>query len=183
MKNHPTIGAATILILIGLFFLLNNAGLLDDLDLNAEKLWPGFVLLGGLAFLLQFFMGGDRDPGLIFVGTAATLLGLYFFLFTFNVELPFEFENLSGPIDWDDSGALWPAYPLIGGIAFVVMSLFSRKRDEFGLGIVAMIVGVVAFFYTLGGEELKDLVQFWPVLVILWGVGLLLQRLFRGGQR
>ncbi len=179
MQDRPSIGAAIMLILVGLFFLLNNAGMFDDLDMDAEKMWPALILLGGLAFLFQFFLGGDRDPGLVFVGTGAMLLGLFFFLFTLNVALPFEFENLSGPVEWEDSEYLWPGYPLIGGIAFIAMSLFSRKRDEFGVGLVAIVVGVVAFFYTLGGEGIKDIARFWPVLVILSGVWLLLQQVFR----
>jgi hypothetical protein len=76
------IGPAVILILLGVFLPLNNAGALGDQELE----------------------------------TAAMLLGLFFFLFTLNVELPFEFENLAGPVDWDDSAYLLPAYPLIGGI-------------------------------------------------------------------
>ena len=138
MRKRSSIIPATVLILLGLFFLLSNLGALKGLDLSAEELWPGFVVLAGLAFLFQYLLGA-RDPGLVFVGTAATLLGLFFFLFTLNVELPFEFENVKGPIDWGDSAYLWPAYPLIGGIAFVMMAILSRERDVLGVGLVAML--------------------------------------------
>ena len=179
MRKRSSIIPATVLILLGLFFLLSNLGALEGLDLSAEELWPGFVVLAGLAFLFQYLLGA-RDPGLVFVGTAATLLGLFFFLFTLNVELPFEFENVKGPIDWGDSAYLWPAYPLIGGIAFVMMAILSRERDVLGVGLVAMTVGVVAFFFTLGRPEgLEEVAQFWPVLLVLLGGGLLLRPLFR----
>lgn len=183
-ERSSSIVPAVVLIVLGLLFLLNNVGVFDDVELDFEKLWPGFVFLAGLAFWLQFFMDGARDPGLVLVGTAGVLLGLFFFLFTLNLELPFETENLSGPIDWDDSAYLWPAYPLIGGIAFVLMSLFSRKRDELGVGLVAMAVGIGAFPFTLGQSEgLEDLVKFWPVALILLGVFSLLRYAFSGGRR
>jgi len=183
-ERFLSIISAVVIILVGLFFLLNNVGAFEDVELDLEKLWPGFVFLAGLAFWLQFFMDRARDPGLVLVGTAGVLLGLFFFLFTLNLELPFETENLSGPIDWDDSAYLWPAYPLIGGIAFVLMSLFSRKRDELGVGLVAMAVGIVAFPFTLGQSEgLEELVKFWPVLLILLGVVSLLRFAFLGRRR
>jgi hypothetical protein len=180
MKERPSIGLAFVLILIGLFFLLSNAGVFEDLDLEFDQLWPAFVVLAGLAFLLQYLVGGRRDPGLVFVGTAATLIGLFFFLFTLNVELPFEFENLRGPIDWDDSEVLWPAYPLIGGIAFVMLSIFDRDQGALGVGLVAIAVGVIAFPFTLGSSaEWEEYARFWPVLLILVGGWQLLRLLFR----
>lgn len=184
MNQRPSIGLAFVLILVGLFFLLSNAGAFEDLDLDIEQLWPAIVVLAGLAFLLQYLAGGRHDPGLVFVGTAATLLGLFFFLFTLNVELPWEFDNLRGPIDWADSEALWPAYPLIGGIAFLMLAIFDRDRGALGVGLVAIAVGVIAFPYTLGsGEEWKEIARYWPVLLILAGGWQLLRPLLRGRLR
>jgi hypothetical protein len=180
MNGRPSIGLAIVLILVGLFFLLHNVGAFDDLELSIDELWPGFLVLGGLAFWLQYLFGGTRDPGYVFVGTAALLLGLFFFLFTLNVELPFEFENLSGPIDWDDNEFLWPAYPIIGGIAFVLLGILGRDRGALGVGLVAIAVGAIAFLFTLGrAEDLKEIGRFWPVLLILIGGVALLQPVFR----
>jgi hypothetical protein len=180
MNGRPSIGLAIVLILVGLFFLLNNVGVFDDLELSIDELWPGFLVLGGLAFWLQYLFGGTQDPGYVFVGTAALLLGLFFFLFTLNVELPFEFENLRGPIDWDDSELLWPAYPIIGGIAFVILGIFGRDGGALGVGLVAIAVGGIAFPFTLGrAEGLEEIGRFWPVLLILIGGVALLQPLFR----
>jgi hypothetical protein len=180
MNGRPSIGLAIVLILVGLFFLLNNVGAFEDLELSIDELWPGFLVLGGLAFWLQYLFGGTRDPGYVFVGTAALLLGLFFFLFTLNVELPFEFENLRGPIDWDDSEFLWPAYPIIGGIAFVMLGIFGSDGGALGVGLAAIAVGVIAFPFTLGSAEgLEEIGRFWPVLLILIGGAALLQPLLR----
>jgi len=180
MKERPAVLPALFLVLLGLFLLLKNVGVLDDLSLDAEEMWPGLLVIGGLGFLFQYLLG-DRDPGYVFVGTAATLLGPFFFLFTLNLELPFETENVRGPIAWSDQAYLWPAYPLVGGIALVMLALAGRERDTFWVGLVTMAVGGVASFFTLGRPEgTEEIAQFWPVLLILLGGGTLLRGLARG---
>jgi hypothetical protein len=182
MRRRPSIAPALILILIGVFFLLSNAGVFDDLDLDIEELWPAIIVLVGLAFLLQYLLGGG-DPGLIFVGVVVTLIGLFFFLFTLNVELPWQFENLRGPLQWEDMEFLWPVFPLIAGISFVLLSILGRDRGALGVGVVTLAVGLIALPLTLGSDEgLERIAQYWPVLLILLGAGLLLRPLF-GGRR
>jgi hypothetical protein len=181
MNDGPPIALAVILIVIGLFFLAVNVGVFQDLDLEIDRVWPGIMILGGIAFWAQYLLGGTRDPGYTFVGTAALLLGLFFLLFSLNVELPFTFPNLEGPIDWEDNAYLWPAYPLIGGVAFVVLGLLARDRGALGVGLVAMAVGAIAFPFTLGRREgLEEIAQLWPVLLILVGGWALLRGLLRG---
>lgn len=183
MKERPSFGIAITLIAVGLFFLLRELGVFGDRSLSFEELWPGILVLAGAAFLIQFFLGGTRDPGFVFVGTAAFLLGLFFFLFTLNVELPFSTNELIGPITWNEMEYLWPAFPIIGGIAFVAMSIFSRESDVFWVGIVAILVGIVAFAFTLGiADGADELVKYWPLLLILLGGGMLLRQLFSGRQ-
>lgn len=181
MKSRSSVVPAALLILLGLLFLLNNMGAFEDLDLpSIDKLWPGIIVLVGLAFLVQYVVGGARDSDLVFVGTAATLVGLFLFLFTLEIELSFE---RVGRVDWGDMAYLWPAFPLIGGVAFVLQAILSRggRRDALSVGLVAIVVGVGAFYFTLGRpEELEEIVRFWPVLLILLGGASLLQYLFRG---
>ena len=110
-------------------------------------MWPGIVVLVGILFWLGFIFGKDHDPGLAFVGTIVTLTGLFFFLFTFNVDL----LGL-GRVDWGDMALLWPAFPLIVGIAFVVLWAAGRFRD-WGVLIPAgilLLVGFGGFAFTLG---------------------------------
>jgi hypothetical protein len=179
MKERPSLGIAIVLIAVGSFFLLRELGAFGDRALDFEELWPGILVLVGAAFLLQFFLGGTRDPGFAFVGTAALLLGFFFFLFTLNVELPFRVDEIPGPIDWDDMEYLWPVFPIIGGIALVAMSILSRETEAFWVGAVAIIVGGVALAFTLGlADGTAELVKYWPLLLILLGGGMLLRQLF-----
>jgi hypothetical protein len=182
--ERPTVGLAVVLIVLGLFLLLNNVGALEDLDRDIEELWPGLVILAGVAFLLQFFVGGTRDPGYVFIGVAAILVGLFFFLFTLNVELPYEFRRVRGPLQWRDMTYLWPVLVIIFGIALIALALLGGDQDALGVGLIAIALGVIALPFTLGQTgALQDIEQYWPVVLIFIGCGLLLQQLGRGIRR
>jgi hypothetical protein len=157
---------ALILIGIGVFFLLINTGVLGGVNLG--DLWPIFPVLIGAGLLLQFFIGGLRDPDLVFGGTIFTLTGLFFFLFTLNVNVA-----PLGPITWSDMARLWPAFPTIVGIAFVLRWVLGGLRES-GLLIPAAIllaVGLGGFSFTLAGfPAFRLFFDYWPVLLIILGV-------------
>jgi hypothetical protein len=176
MEERPAVGIAIVLVAVGVFFLLSNLGVFQGYDVNPGDLWPGLLVLGGLAFWLQFLLGGAHDPGLVFVGTAALLLGAFFFLITLNVRVPFENARLGARFDWGDNEYLWPVYPLVGGIAFILLGLLDRDWGAFGLGVVAAVVGAVSLPFTLGIlEDTEKLAQYWPLLLVLIGVLVLLR--------
>jgi hypothetical protein len=168
---------ALILILLGLWFLAGNLGVhLPGMD----AMWPIFPLGGGLLFLGGYLFG-RRDPGLIFVGLAATLVGAFFFLFTLRVPLPV--AGMQGGVRWSDMGRLWPAFVVIGGASFIALFLAEGQRDwaVFSMGAVAVIAGCVAFLFTLGwlaGDLGRLLVKYWPLLLVIAGLAALLQAVF-----
>ncbi len=161
-------GAA--LIVLGAWFLMGRLGIdLPDLD----QLWPIFPTLGGIMFLLGWAASGDSDPGLVWPGVTATLVGLFFFLFTFG---------LFG-IEWDDMSRLWPIFPLIGGLAFVA-TWFAGKFKEGGLlvpGTAGMAVGILGLFFTLGGWTAETVQRVGAVILILVGLGIVIRSLRSGG--
>ena len=162
MKNtqSSTVWAGLALIGLGIAFLVATT-------VGWDKAWPIFPALGGLAFLAGYVTSGFRDDGLVFVGVAATLIGLFFFGFTLGIW------------EWEEMAQLWPVFPLIGGVAFIASFLAGRARDwgVLGLGLVGIIVGVVGLAITLGGLE-SDIWKYWPALIILVGVFGLLTGLF-----
>ena len=126
-----------------------------------DKMWPIFPVIGGLALLVGYLLGGAQDGGLAFLGTAALLIGLFFFGFTLGVW------------DWGDMSRLWPIFPVIGGVALLVLFLVDRRaRRDLGLlgvALAAIVAGIVGLLYTWGYVS-GDILKYWPVLLILIGV-------------
>ena len=178
MRNRPSFLPAFILMFAGLLFLLNDLGTLDSLELRPEEMWPGLLVLIGVVLWAWFLFSDNPDNGLAFWGTLTVFLGLFMFLFTLNVELPVSVQKLSEPIDWKHLAYLWPVGLLILGLAFIARALFSGNLNMFLRGLVVILLGVVAFFFTLGSADwLLDMAQLWPLLLILGGGVLLLQRM------
>ncbi|MGH2521265.1 MAG: LiaI-LiaF-like domain-containing protein [Anaerolineales bacterium] len=157
-----------ILILLGGWLLAQNLGVgLPGLD----QLWPGFPLFFGLAFLLQFFLGGRTDDGLVFVGVAATLIGAFFFAFTL------------GLLHWSDMGRYWPVFVLIGGAAFLAQ--WVVRPSQRGLlipALMALLVGGVALLLTLGRASpalVEQVTKLWPLALIVAGLLTLAGYFFR----
>jgi hypothetical protein len=168
MDRRGALIPALVLILIGVFFLLVNLGVLPKLSI-AES-WPGIVMFVGIMFWLGFIFSRGHDAGLAFVGTIITLIGAFFFLFTLHTFVPGY-----GSIQWGDQGRLWPAYPMIVGIAFVVLWIAQRFRDGGVLipAAILLVVGLAGFSFTLGDvTPFRDIVRFWPALLI--GLGLVI---------
>lgn len=162
-----TIIPALALILLGTYLLLN------ELDVGIpgwDVIWPVFPFAGGLAFLGGYVFGQRRDPGQVFVGTAATLVGIAFFFITL------------GPLEYHDLGTWWPVFVLIGSAAFLAQWVAARFRDwgVLFLALVALVVGGAGLAVTLrllGPETTELLPRLWPVLLILVGLMVLLRTL------
>jgi hypothetical protein len=175
MDRRGTLITALTLIIIGGYFLLVNLNFIPALGMS--QLWPGIVMLVGILFWLGFIFGKDHDPGLAFVGTIVTLVGLFFFAFTLNINL----FGL-GRVDWSDMSLLWPVFPLIVGIAFVVLWIAGRFRD-WGIlvpAFVLLLVGIGGLSFTLGKVPFfQNVLQWWPLLLIGAGLLVLLRSVFR----
>lgn len=164
MKNNRTgaiVGGVALVVLGALLLLarLTNWGEWT----GWENIWPVFPVGFGLLFLVAYFAGGLKDGGLAFLGTGLILTGAFFFGFTLK----------PGLWEWEDMAKLWPLFPLIWGLAFVVDFVAERRKRRdvggLGFGLVAMVFGGVALAYTHGylGE---DVVKLWPLLIVALGV-------------
>jgi len=166
--RRGTVLLALVLILLGVYLLLSQLGVgVPDWD----AIWPVLPLAGGLALLGGYIFGERRDPGHVFLGTAAALVGLVFFFITL------------GPLEYSDLSTWWPIFVLIGSVAFLALWAASRFRDwgAFFLALVALVVGGAGLAITLqllGPQTRKLLPQLWPILLILLGLMSLLRALF-----
>jgi len=144
----------TFLIVLGLLFLAANF-----YEFDWEELWPLFMIAGGLAFF-AVFLTDRRHYGLLM---PASILFIYGALFQF-CALTY----------WDYMEVLWPTFILGPGVGLLMMYLLGCR--ETGLLIPASIlIGIAAiFFVTFGPFQMYA--RYWPVLLILAGLWLLLRR-------
>lgn len=166
------------LVLAGFLILLGAYLLLDELGISVpgwDAIWPVFPLAGGVALLAGHILGWRRDPGRVFVGTAAALVGVAFFFITL------------GPLEYADLGDWWPVFILIGGVAFLAQWATARFQDwsSLFLGAVALVIGGAGLIATLeffGPETSQTLPRLWPVLLVVMGLITLLRGLLRKKQ-
>lgn len=98
--------------LVGLFFFLVTLGPLEWADLALW--WPIFPLIGGIAFVITWFV--DRDePGLLVPGFGGVIVGLVGFLFTLGDLDP----------SWIAQG--WPLILIVVGLLILAQSLRGRS--------------------------------------------------------
>lgn len=153
-----------ILVLIGVILLLPNLGISIFYWGN---IWPLFIILGGLAFLTGWVVSSDHDAGLAFVGTGGLLSGCFLGLFAWDI------------LAWGRMADWWPAFPLIGGVAFLVLWLADRRRDP-GVLVPAcggILTGGIAFLFTMYKIDWAIAVKWWPALLIALGLLIAVSRL------
>ncbi len=168
MRQRGAFIPGLILIVIGGWFLAANLGVrLPDLS----ALWPIFPLVGGLAAIFDYVRGGRHDSGKIFVGVAAVGVGVFFFMFTL------------GRLTWSQMGDYWPVFVLIGSAAFFAQWLVDPSRR--GLLVPATITLIVGLIFLpetrrfLSPAVRDQLIQFWPLALIVLGLLVLVMNIRR----
>ena len=164
-SDHQVFGA--ILLSLGVIFLLPNLGLPY---LGWQNIWPLFIVLFGSAFLLGWALSPGHDPGLAFVGTGSLLVGVFLALFAWGI------------FGWGEMAVWWPVFPLIWGLAFLALWAAGGAKDAgilvpAGVGILAGLIGLAL---TRGLIGVETIARWWPVLLILLGAVILLERAFSG---
>jgi len=107
----------------------------------------------------------------VFWGTAAILAG-GFLTIQYNGLWLAELEG------WND---LWPIVPLIIGVSLLVQWVFAlRNWGALVFGVAIGAVGAVGLAYTsrtISAFQAIQIANLWPALLIVAGLGLLLQAL------
>ncbi len=161
MKNL-WIGAA--LILVGAAILLERTGVLD---IGWKVVFWGIVAVGGAVKLYDGFTRNRR--GAIFGGTGFLILGVACLLDKLDVIY------LDGP-------AAFALLLLAVGIAFLLMLVKSPRDWHLAVpGICFLAIGGAMFAGEIGifpyVWEFRDIIRhYWPVVLILFGASLLLNR-------
>lgn len=103
---------------------------------------------------------------------------LALFLIALGAYLLLERLGIGVP-GWD---AMWPVFPLAGGLTLLGGYVFGERRDagHVFFGTALTLAGAVFFFITLGPLEYSDLGTWWPVFVLIGSIAFIAQWMATG---
>ncbi|MCI0690665.1 hypothetical protein L0337_01515 [candidate division KSB1 bacterium] len=154
VNQRSSIGFGVLLIVFGALFLAANL-----LEIRWRDLWPA-LFFAGAAINFAIFLGNRSNYGVLMPATILLTYGVLF-----------QYCALAG---WWHMSELWPAFILGPGLGLLMMYRFGKR--ESGLLIPAFIlIGLSAVFFVAFGP-LRSYSRYWPVVLIIIGVLLLLKR-------
>ncbi len=144
-KPRETFIWGIVLVVIGTVFLIGNLS-----RIGMDILWPLFPLIGGLTFCVGYFYN-RKNVGLLMPGSILVVISLLFFYCTID--------------GWVHMVNLWPVFIIAPAVGFVALYFGGTKDSDLlipagiltGLGIIFLFVS-----YDLG--------EYWPILLILIGI-------------
>ena len=157
-----------ILLFIGGWFLAAQLNLVPAISeiINIQYQWPMIVIgVGGLLFILGLL---TRSPGL---SVPACIVG--------GIGGILYYTNLTG--QWGAWAYLWTFIPGFVGVGIILSTLLGGEegggyREGLRLIVISLILFVI-FFILLSGQG--NLIRYWPILVILAGMWIIIQTLVR----
>ncbi len=157
-----------LLLLLGGWFLAAQFNLLPGLNelIDVQFQWPWIVIgVGVFLFLLALI---TRTPGL---SVPACIVG--------GIGGILYWTNLTG--NWGDWSYLWTLIPGFVGIGILLSTLLGGEdkkgyREGFRIILTSAILFVIFLMLFSGRGEF---IKYWPVLVILAGIWIIIQTLFR----
>jgi len=155
-----------ILVLLGGWFLAAQFVPGMDAWLNIEFTWPLIIIGVGLFLFVFGLLVGE--PGMAVPACIVTGIGALLY-----------YQNATG--DWASWSYAWTLIPGFVGIGAILAGLLGDNRsksvrDGLNLLVISAILFLI-FGSFLGGLDLLG--DYWPVLLILLGVWLLIRPLFR----
>ncbi len=168
MESHrrTNLIGGIVLILVGVYFLAVQ--LFPELGptLNIEFSWP-LILVGVGAFLLLFGLLVNAPDMAVPACIVAGIGGILYY------------QNMTG--DWASWAYAWALIPGFVGVGIILAGLFGGTfrqslRDGGTLILISLILFAI-FSSLLGGKSYLGV--YWPVLIILLGLWLLIRPLFK----
>ena len=159
-RNNIVLGI--ILILVGAFFFAQQ--LIPGMQDLVEWSWPLLVVTAGGLFLVFAIAGNNPDmavPGAIIGGIGGLLY----------------WQEMTG--NWDSWAYAWTLIPGFVGLGVILQGLLAgRARQGLSSGGFLVLISLTLFTIfasTFGSSQLAAV--FWPVLLILLGLWILVRRL------
>jgi hypothetical protein len=156
------------LLFIGGWFLAAQFNLIPSLNelINIQYSWPMIIVgVGVLLFVLGLL---SRNPGL---SVPACIVG--------GIGGILYWTNSTG--DWAAWAYLWSLIPGFVGVGIILATMLggedrSGYKDGLRLIFISAILFIV-FYLLLSGQG--NIVKYWPVLVIVAGIWIIAQTIFR----
>jgi hypothetical protein len=165
-RHRSGLVGGIILVLLGAWLLaVQFIPGLDNL-INIDYSWPWIVIgIGVLLFILGLVIG---EPGM---AVPACIVG--------GIGCILYYQNTTG--NWESWAYAWTLIPGFVGIGSIIAGLLGENRqksisDGLNLLVISAVLFVI-FGSFLGGLNLLG--DYWPVLLILLGVWILLRPVFR----
>jgi hypothetical protein len=166
MNRRKSIISGIFLILLGLFFLVNEI---------APKYfqfweWP-FILIGlGGIFLVWAILsgtGGLAVPGSILAG----LGGIFYY------------QNMTA--NWESWSYIWALIPSFVGIGIIISSIINKNfRESIESGLVLILISAILLFAFGSAFGLDpEITKYWPVLLVGLGFISLIRALIQSGKK
>jgi hypothetical protein len=157
-----------ILLLIGAWFLASQYNLLPGLNeiINMQYQWPFIVIgVGVFLFLLGLLI---RAPGM---SVPASIVG--------GIGGILYWVNATGR--WGDWSFLWTLIPGFVGIGIILSTLLGgNERGGYREGLRLILVSAILFIiFVMLFSGQGYFLRYWPILVILAGIWIIIQTIFR----
>ena len=142
--------------------------------LNWRHVYPLVLLLLGLFLILSVFVKRKTDKGAVFPGTLLFLIGLFFFLRNFEL------------VEYYYVREVWPIFLVIACLGFLAL-FFVNPRDTGNLvpATILVALGVLFLlkqFYVIDIELGEIIADYWPIILILVGLSIILGSFRRRNQ-
>lgn len=165
-RRRTSLVGGVILVLAGILFLLVQLNPQLRLPFDIVISWP--LIVAGVGVFLLLFGILVNAPGM---AVPACIVG--------GIGAILYYQNLTG--DWASWAYAWTLIPGLAGVGSILAGLLGGKfrqslRDGGGMIIISVIMFAI-FSSFLGGP--KFLGVYWPVLIILLGVWLLIRPFLR----
>jgi hypothetical protein len=157
-----------ILLVIGAWFLAAQFNLVPNLYqiMNIEYQWPLIVIgVGALLFILGLIL---RAPGM---SVPACIVG--------GIGGILYWNNLTG--NWGSWGYAWALIPGFVGVGILLSTLLGgNERGGYREGLRLIIISAILFvIFVMIFSGQVYFVRYWPVLVILVGVWIMIAAIYR----
>ena len=159
-RNISALVWGVVFIVIGAVILAGNV---FDLRINAETWWPVIFLIIAVVMFSNFWHKPAENAGVL-VPT-----GVFLVLF-----LIFEYCAVFG---WWHMETLWPGFIAAPGVG--MLFLYLARRDSGTLVSASILIGISLLFFVFSGRYS----DFWPVVLIIAGVLMVLRNVRKGGKK